>query len=379
MLPGFTMELQFVFCRRSGNTPATQLARLLQLEAYYDYEAYYEDVLRDESVLTIRTLKDQPCETVLDTGVTCSASNNPAEITVFLPSTVLLKTAVGPPQYVCQVCLSIPTFDITGATFLFEVSGQSVSLPGLPSTLDTLISIGRLLETGFKLVFRLPKNAVSDDVDIVFFPRYGGTILTPCSRIIHMIYDNYTWTLPVQPHCVSSDGVSLRPFQEIMVQPSSHSTRHTEEVLQRRFELDKTRSQEETNLHNCYGHPHNVALLKFVQHTGFEFRYLKRYILAHKCSFCDANMGRRSNIVSHTPDKVLPLPALPTTLTTYPNCSFTALCACPVCVQSKDRMQLCQRRPGCKCTKCMSFYDKDGTWNEVWTSWSVTFLETTSC
>ena len=34
-------------------------------------------------------------------------------------------------------------------------------------------------------------------------------------------------------------------------------------------------------------------------------------------------------------------------------------------------MQLCQRRPGCKCTKCMSFYNKDGTWNEAWASWSV--------
>jgi hypothetical protein len=175
------MELEFGFCRRSGNTPATQLARLLQLETYYAYEEYYEDVLRDESVLTIRTLKDQQSATVLDTVTTCSASNNPAEITVFLPCTVFLKPVVGPPQYMCQVSLSIPTFDNTGAGFLFEVTGQSVALPGLPSTLDTLISIGRLLEAVFKLVFRLPKDAVSDDVDIAFFPRYGGTILTPCS------------------------------------------------------------------------------------------------------------------------------------------------------------------------------------------------------
>ena len=114
-----------------------------------------------------------------------------------------------------QVRLSVPTFDNTGSSFLFEVPGQAVALPGLPSTLDTLISIGRLLEAVHKLVFRLPRDDVSDDVDIALFPRYGGTILTPCSRIIHMIYDNYTWTLPVQPHCVSSVDVSLRPFQEI--------------------------------------------------------------------------------------------------------------------------------------------------------------------
>ena len=62
-----------------------------------------------------------------------------------------------------------------------------------------------------------------------------------------MIYDNYTWTLPVQPHCSPSgslsDDASLRPFQEIMLQPSFQDARHTEEVVQGRFELDKTRRQ----------------------------------------------------------------------------------------------------------------------------------------
>ncbi len=55
---------------------------------------------------------------------------------------MLLKPAVGPSQYMRQVRLSIPTFDNTGAAFLFKVPGQAVALPGLPSTLDTLISIG---------------------------------------------------------------------------------------------------------------------------------------------------------------------------------------------------------------------------------------------
>jgi hypothetical protein len=76
------MELKFGCCRRSGNTPATQLPRLLQLGSYYAYEEYY-DVLRDASVLTIRALKDQPRTTVLDTGATCSASNNPAETELY--------------------------------------------------------------------------------------------------------------------------------------------------------------------------------------------------------------------------------------------------------------------------------------------------------
>ena len=34
------MELEFGFRRRSGNTPATQVSRLLQLQAYYAYEDY---------------------------------------------------------------------------------------------------------------------------------------------------------------------------------------------------------------------------------------------------------------------------------------------------------------------------------------------------
>ncbi len=71
-----------------------------------------------------------------------------------------------------------------------------------------------------------------DTVNLDLFPRYGDTIVTPSSRIIHMIYHNYTWTLPVDPHFVSCVDASLRPFQEIMMQPSSQEARHNDEVLQ---------------------------------------------------------------------------------------------------------------------------------------------------
>jgi hypothetical protein len=276
------MASEFGFRRRSDNTEKNQLSRLLQLEAYYAYEDYYEHTLRDASVLTIRALKIQPRAAVLDTGATCSASNNPAEILEILSSTVLLKPAVGPPQSMREVRMAVPTFDITGAPLHFDVSGQAVALPGLPSTLDSLISVGRLFESGYKIDFRLPTDAFTDNVDLDIFPRYGVTIVTPSSRIIHMIYENYTWTLPVEPHFVSSVAASLRPFKEIMRQPSSQDARHNDEVLQRRFELDKARRQQATNLHNSFGRPHNAALLKFVQYTGFECRYLKRYILAHQ-------------------------------------------------------------------------------------------------
>jgi hypothetical protein len=274
------MDSEFGFRRRSDDTPETQLSRLLQLQAYHAYEDYYEHTLRDASVLTIRAPKVQSRTAVLDTGATCSASNNPAEILEILRSTVLLKPAVGPPQSMREVRMTVPTFDITDAPLHFEVPVQAVSLPDLPSPLDSLISVGRLLEVGYKLDFRLSDDAFTDNVDMDIFPRYGGTIVTPFSHTIHMIYDNYTWTLPVEPHFVSGVDASLRPFQEIMRQPSSSEARHNDEVLQRRFELDKTLRQQATNLYNSFGHPHHAALLKFVHHTGFECRYLKRYILA---------------------------------------------------------------------------------------------------
>ena len=127
------MALEFGFRRRSGNTPATQASRLLQLQAYYAYEDYFEHTLRDASVLTIRVPKVQPRAAVLDTGATRSASNNPAEIR---DSSIYcaVETSCGP------------------------------------------ASVGRLFEAGYKLDFRLPDDAFKDNVYLDRFLRYGGTI-----------------------------------------------------------------------------------------------------------------------------------------------------------------------------------------------------------
>ena len=121
------------------------------------------------SVLTIWDPKVQPIATVLDTDATCSTSNNPAEILEILPFTLLLKPAVGPPQSMREVCTTVPVFYITGASLPFEVSGQSVALPDLPSTLDSLISVGRLFEDCYKLDFRLPVVAFVDNVNLDLF------------------------------------------------------------------------------------------------------------------------------------------------------------------------------------------------------------------
>jgi hypothetical protein len=143
-----------------------QLSRLLQLQAYYAYEDYYEHTLRDESVLTIRDPKVQPHTPVLDTGATCSDSNNPVEILEILPSNMLLKPAVGPPQSMREVYMTVPTFDITGDPLHFEVSDQAVVLH---SIFDYLLMILRITSTS------------------TFFLD----TVTPSSRLIHMIYDNF--------------------------------------------------------------------------------------------------------------------------------------------------------------------------------------------
>jgi hypothetical protein len=69
--------------------------------------------------------------------------------------------------------MTVPTFDITVAPLHFEVSVQVVVLPGLPSTLDSLISVGLLLEPGYKPDFRLPADDFTDNVNVDIFPRYG--------------------------------------------------------------------------------------------------------------------------------------------------------------------------------------------------------------
>ena len=86
--------------------------------------------------MTIRATKIHKSDTVLDIGVMCSASNNPGEILDISPSTVLLKPAVGAPQYMNEIRMSVPTYDITGDSILFDMPGQAVALPGSSSSSD---------------------------------------------------------------------------------------------------------------------------------------------------------------------------------------------------------------------------------------------------
>ena len=90
------------------NTQATHDARLCQLEQHYSHE------MCAEAVLTIRVTNIYKSVAVLDTGAMCSASNNPGEILDISPSTVLLKPTVDAPQYMNEIRMSVPTYDIVG-------------------------------------------------------------------------------------------------------------------------------------------------------------------------------------------------------------------------------------------------------------------------
>ena len=64
------------------------------------------------------------------------------------------------------------TFDVYGKPLLFVMPGRSVFEKSLS---DSLISVGRLLEAGFKVVFRIPSDVTHDRFDLVSFTFYGGT------------------------------------------------------------------------------------------------------------------------------------------------------------------------------------------------------------
>ncbi len=68
------------------------------------------------------------------------------------------------------------TVDIKGTPLTIVISDESVFDPLLS---DSLVSTGRLMEAGFGVIFRLPKDAGTDGFHPDKYPLYGGTILTP--------------------------------------------------------------------------------------------------------------------------------------------------------------------------------------------------------
>ena len=86
------------------------------------------------------------------------------------------------------------TVDMYGAPFVLVVPDVSAFDPGMS---DSLVSAGRLMEKGFRVIFRIPSEADADGFSSSAFPLYGGTITTPdCAIVIIMEYLNHNWRLP---------------------------------------------------------------------------------------------------------------------------------------------------------------------------------------
>ena len=71
---------------------------------------------------------------------------------------------------------------------------MSVYDPGMS---DSLISAGRLMETGYNVNVRIDDDALTDGFAPATFPFYGGSItITDNLTVIVMEYAGHTWRLP---------------------------------------------------------------------------------------------------------------------------------------------------------------------------------------
>ena len=134
---------------------------------------------------------------VVDTGAQRSAAKHSDEILQHTDTSHSMKGTFGQPTTMKGISMGRSTVDIRGAPLTLVIPDESVSDPLLS---DSLASAGRLMEAGFEIIFRLPKDALTDGFKPQQYPLYGGTITTPApSRTIVIEYSNHTWRLPL-PH-----------------------------------------------------------------------------------------------------------------------------------------------------------------------------------
>jgi hypothetical protein len=68
----------------------------------------------------------------------------------------------------------------------------------------------------------------------------------------------------------------------------------TERGDQRKFEIMCRRQKEAAILHKSYGHRNPTSLVKDLKAAGIPIKHLQRYLHAHRCKYCEANLGRAS-------------------------------------------------------------------------------------
>ena len=94
-----------------------------------------------------------------------------------------MQPAVGVQQQMKGILMGAETVTVHGKPIILVLPDISVFSPELA---DPLVLVGRLMEAGFDVVFRIPKHA--DTNGFQDFPLYGGTIVTPEGETIVMEY-----------------------------------------------------------------------------------------------------------------------------------------------------------------------------------------------
>ena len=239
---------------------------------------------------------------VVDTGAQRGAAKRKSEIVKYTGNTHKMVGALGKPVHMHGIIMGCETIDVTGRPLTLIVPDESVSDASLT---DSLLPVGRLKEAGFDVRFRIPIEAELDGVNLAKYPKYGGYIVTPQpeSRTIYMEYAEETWRLPLpihnptrinQPLSTINAFSALSDMSAPESAPPQNDSTHAErsEADQRRFELMCKRQQEAAILHDASGHRNPTSLVRDLKAAGIPVKHLQRYIHAHRCKYCEANLGR---------------------------------------------------------------------------------------
>ena len=237
---------------------------------------------------------------VMDTGAQRGATANVDDIVKITDETLTMQPALGDARQMKGILMGAETVTAAGNAIVLVIPDVSVHSPDLS---DSLVPVGRLMEADFDVRFRLPKHAQADGYPS--FPRYGGTIRTPNDEVIVMEYARFTWRLPLPPQNkqrLCDDLLTSNSFFPLTDDIEDAAQLHDDleqlgsrrsEKDQQKFELMCRRQREARIAHESHGHCNNRQTLLNMEAKGQKVKHLKRYILAHTCEHCYANIGRR--------------------------------------------------------------------------------------
>jgi len=166
---------------------------------------------------------------VLDSGAQRGATGQKSEILKHTGMSLLMQLAMGPAKHMTGILMGAETQDSHGKPFVLVVPDVFVYDPAMS---DSLIPVGRLIEAGFSVNYRIPSEANENGFSLKAIPLYGGTITTPDDKtIIVMKYAQHTWRLPLPsnkrfskpkllPRATSENFVDLRSTGSSFINPS---------------------------------------------------------------------------------------------------------------------------------------------------------------